>query len=511
MYRRLNFKILFFVLISYFFSPLLKAAEPVTPNALPETKALLKFLYTISGKYTLTGQHNYPNTRAHNSQFAADYVGQTPAVWSTDWGHAKDGNTDSYLARPDIVDEAIRQHKRGALVTICWHAVPPTADEPVTFRQLPGTPKDTLKSVQGQLLDDQFKEVLTPGTRLYQRWCTQVDSVANYLKMLDKARVPVLWRPYHEMNGDWFWWGGRIGKYSTKALYIQLFNRLVKHHQLKNLVWVWSVDRFHNEKMAFKNYFPGRKYVDVLSLDVYGSDFDQKYYDGLLELANGKPLALAEVGNPPKLEILDQQPEWTFWVIWAGMVRNTSKKEYRILVNDPRILSIEDPEYWEVMAPYRAACNLPRLSVEEMSDHANVNFSGRWIFDEERSTLDNWGVGFIPSKLHITQNGKNLTIEKNLVVEYAEDRVEEEKYTIDGQEAKSQFWNSPRITTVNWSNSGDTLLIKSTVTFNRGGQTSEMVTTEAWTLHDENNILEINQTSKSPRGDRNITMIYRKW
>ena len=108
--------------------------EPVTPNASPEAKALLELTYSISGKYTLTGQHNYPATRDRNSQFAAEYSGQTPAIWSTDMGFAEAGDTDSYLARPDIVKEAIRQHKKGSIITICWHAVPPTADEPVTFQ-----------------------------------------------------------------------------------------------------------------------------------------------------------------------------------------------------------------------------------------------------------------------------------------------------------------------------------------------------------------------------------------
>jgi mannan endo-1,4-beta-mannosidase len=116
-------------------------------------------IYSISGKYTLTGQHNYPNIRDRNGRFAKRYIGKTPAVFSIDWGFAEDGDTDSYLARPDIVDEAIKQHKLGSIITICWHAVPPTADEPVTFQPVPGSGPETLASVQGKLLDDQFREV----------------------------------------------------------------------------------------------------------------------------------------------------------------------------------------------------------------------------------------------------------------------------------------------------------------------------------------------------------------
>jgi hypothetical protein len=85
----------------------------------------------------LTGQHNYPNVKDRNTQFAANYIGKTPVVYSTDWGFERPGNTDSYLARQDIVNEAIRQNKLGSLITICWHAVPPTANEPVPFSRCP--------------------------------------------------------------------------------------------------------------------------------------------------------------------------------------------------------------------------------------------------------------------------------------------------------------------------------------------------------------------------------------
>jgi mannan endo-1,4-beta-mannosidase len=191
--------------------------NPVSPDASPEARALLKLLYNISGKYMFTGQHNYPATADKNSRFAAKYIGKTPLIWSTDWGFAKENDTDSYLARPDIVREAIRQHHLGSLITICWHAVPPTADEPVVFRSLQETAPESLASVQGQLLDQQFADILMPGTELNQRWCAQVDTIAFYLKKLEEAKVPVLWRPYHEMNGNWFWWGGRVGEFSTIA------------------------------------------------------------------------------------------------------------------------------------------------------------------------------------------------------------------------------------------------------------------------------------------------------
>ncbi len=96
-----------------------------------------------------------------------------------------------------------------------WHAVRPTEDEPVTFRE----------SVQGELTDQEWTELVTPGTQLNERWKSQVDVIAWFLKQLKYARVPVLWRPYHEMNGAWFWWGQKKGEDGFKKLWQMMFTQ----------------------------------------------------------------------------------------------------------------------------------------------------------------------------------------------------------------------------------------------------------------------------------------------
>lgn len=480
------------------------APQPVTPGAMPEAVALLRTLYDLSGRHTLTGQHNYPNTKSYNSDFAARYLGRTPAVFSSDWGHAKDGNTDSYLARPDIVQEAIRQHRLGALVTLCWHAVPPTADEPVTFRQLPGSDPRMLRSVQGQLLDEQFKAVLTPGTALHERWCRQVDAVAGFLKQLQDAHVPVLWRPYHEMNGNWFWWGGRTGEHGTAALYRQIFDRFVHHHQLKNLIWVWSVDRVSKPGMEHEKYFPGLEYVDVLGLDVYRNDFAQSYYDSLVQLSGGKPLALAEVGNPPTPEVLAQQPRWTFYVTWAGMVRNIPKQQYEALWRDPRILNLDDPAYATVMAPYRSACGLPPVKAQPPAPE----FSGLWVLNEGQSEFGRLGAAASPARMELARRGDALTIRSARVVEYEPDQVTEENLTLDGAEAKSEFMNSPRVTTARLSAAGDEIAMHSTVHTSWGPPGSKIIVADKWRLQAGGAQLVIERVSHSFMGEQREKLVY---
>ena len=181
----------------------------------------------------------------------------------------------------------------------------------------PGAATNQLASVQGQLTDEQWNDVITPGTELYNHWCAQVDVIAGFLKQLQAAHIPVLWRPYHEMNGNWFWWGGRGGDRGTAALYRQLFDRLVNYHHLNNLVWIWSVDRPGTNAGPFADFFPGKTYFDIAALDVYRNDFQKSYYDDLLKLAAGKPVTLAEVGPAPTPAVLKQQPKWTWWMLWA--------------------------------------------------------------------------------------------------------------------------------------------------------------------------------------------------
>ncbi len=476
----------------------------VTPEASPEAQALLDLFYSISGKYTLTGQHNYPNTKDRNTLFAARYIGQTPAIWSSDMGFAEDGNSDSYLARPDIVEEAIRQHKNGSIITLCWHAVPPTADEPVTFRPGPNADPSSLASIQGQLLDEQFRDVLTPGTALYNSWCQQVDSVAFYLKKLQAACVPVLWRPYHEMNGDWFWWGGRVGEYSTADLYRQLFDRYVNYHKLTNLVWVWNVDRPSTPVRKFSNFYPGGEYLDIASLDVYGSDFNQDYYDSLMVLSKGKPLLFGEVGVPPMPDILDKQPMWTSWVIWAGMVRNISKADHQVLVNDSRILSKEDKDYWKVMNPFRKACGLAKLPLENQK---LIDFSGDWIFREDMSDNGNGGTGNLPFLMRIWQDQERMFVRKSLPGEWGDDRSTEEEIDLEGKEMRSLSWRSPKTSKVTWESKPPAMFINSVTTITRGENTSELKSTEKWTLGEDGTILTIYQESEGFRGEISKTTL----
>ncbi len=170
---------------------------PVNKNASLEAGKLLQYLYSINGKYILSGEHNYNENMSRFNDSVKAITGKYPAVWGTDfiWNGTKDNGQA-------IVDEAIRKHKEGYLISLMWHQGRPTDNPPYGWKE----------SIQGKLTDAEWKELVTPGTPLYKRWLAQTDTIAGYLQQLQQAHVPVLWRPYHEMNGIWFWWGNKRGK-----------------------------------------------------------------------------------------------------------------------------------------------------------------------------------------------------------------------------------------------------------------------------------------------------------
>lgn len=481
--------------------------KPVTPNASPEVKALLEFIYDFDDKYILAGQHNYPISRDKNTRFAARYIGKTPPVWSQDFGFSAEGDKDSYLSRPSIVEEAIRQHKKGSVINLCWHAVPPTADEPITFQPLPGSNPDKLESVQGKLTESRFKDLLTPGTKINKHWLKQVDEIASFLKQLQDAKIPVIWRPYHEMNGDWFWWGGRYeGKYTTAELYKQIYDRMANYHKLNNLIWVWSVDRANTPERKFDNFFPGTQYFDIAALDVYGSDFAQEYYDKLVELADGKPVTLAEVGNPPTVNDIDNQPKWAYWVVWAGMTRNISKGDYDKLINHPQVLFMEDPEYIEGINKFRKECGLEPLKMEY---HA-ADFSGEWLLNEYVSEYQNAGMFDTPYKLSIKQANNSMSVKSYTYLEWTDAEIKEYSLSMDGKDTQAKIANNMTyFRKAQLSDHKDTLTVTIKNIFN-GKKTKETVISEKWSLQRHGEQLRIEQTINHEWGTKTYNLVYDK-
>ena len=306
--------------------------KPVNRGASPEAQKLLSYLYSLRGKHTLSGQHNYNHELDKYMNVAQTLTGKYPAIWGTDFIL---GGTKDY--GQEIVDEARKKYQEGFIVTLMWHAGRPIDDPPYGWKE----------SIQAELTNEQWKELTTSGTPLNRRWQSQVDQVASHLKQLRDAHVPVLWRPYHEMNGVWFWWGDKKGKDGYQKLWKMLFDRLVNFHGLNNLLWVWNAnaprDIPKDEAFSYHYYYPGNDYVDVLATDVYHFDYEQKDYNELLELADGKLIALGEVGELLKPEILEAQPNWAWFMVWSSwLVTDNTPERVKEVYSHPRTLTHDE-------------------------------------------------------------------------------------------------------------------------------------------------------------------------
>ncbi len=323
-------RILALILLTGFFLNVAAQYKLTNPNATKEAQELLNFLQSIRGKNILSGQHNYPHEISIYSDSVLAITGKEAVVWGSDFSYHK----NAVANRQNIINEAIAKYKKGHIITLMYHQVRPQDDEPDGWKE----------SVQNEVSDQQWEDLLTPGTEIHKKWLEKVDTVAYYLKQLQDKNIPVIWRPYHEMNGKWFWWGG---KNDFPRLWKMLYDRYVNHHKLNNLIWVWNANTPNKKEtdnnMSYERYFPGLETVDILAVDVYRGEFEQSYYDELLELANGKIVAIGECGPVPSPNILDNQPQFTWFMVWSHFLWTHNKKEDVIkLYQAPRVITLDE-------------------------------------------------------------------------------------------------------------------------------------------------------------------------
>jgi len=146
-----------------------------------------------------------------------------------------------------------------------------------------------------------------------------------------------------------------------------------------------------------------------------------------------------------------------------------------------------------------------------LKDKYPVNFSGQWVFNEDKSDIGKTGTGNVAYKMEVEQDDDLLTVKKYSIVEWGDDRTTNETILLDGSEMKSVFFNSPRISKANWDEVSKSVKISSTVKFTRGGQTTEMKSSEDWSLQESGKVLKIVQTSTGfSGGETTVSLIYNK-
>jgi mannan endo-1,4-beta-mannosidase len=193
--------------------------------------------------------------------------------------------------------------------------------------------------------------LLKDGTPANIAWLTELDQVAAGLRQLDDAGVVVLWRPFHEMSGGWFWWGGKAPA-DFVALWRHMFGYFTKVKGLHNLVWIYSP----NMGGRAGDYYPGDDYADMVGLDAYTDDIDADHIKGFGALLKTlKPAGFGEYGphgssHPPgtydytrfAAGLAANFPQAVFFMSWNDKwspANNLNAKEF---YNDPSIVTRDD-------------------------------------------------------------------------------------------------------------------------------------------------------------------------
>lgn len=282
---------------------------PVNNNATPRAVKLLNYLCDTAGKSIITGQHTQTIPMEEIS-YIKEHTGRTPKLRGFELlAYSPNINYD------DASEECLTEiyENRGTLDTAMEWAL--NSDGIVTFSfhwYSPVGGRD--KSFYAEHTDFDARQILIEGTKERDAFYHDMDAIAELLKPFCEKDIPILWRPFHESDGTWFWWGAQ-GPEVARELYKLMFDHYVNVHHLNNLIWVW------NCRLA--EGYPGDEYVDVISVDIYlekyaPTDYADDYEKLIKNTTDKKVAALAEVGYMPDVKMLEKSRiPWAYYMTWS--------------------------------------------------------------------------------------------------------------------------------------------------------------------------------------------------
>ncbi len=288
-------------------------ATLVDPQATPEARALMRFLVADYGAKTLSGQINAPDTA-----YIQSATGDTPAIMGGDLIEYSPSRIAHGSDPKGETERLIRAHQSGQIVTLLWHWNAPT--DLIDQKALVGTDGKTIDAswyrgfYTNSTTFDVQKALADPNSADYKLLLRDIDTIAVQLQKLSDAHVPVLWRPLHEGEGGWFWWGAH-GPDTYKKLWRLMYDRLTTTHHLHNLIWVCSSG-------MNPAWYPGDDVVDVVGIDEYPADASDPLSSAWGTLAKqhkNKLLALTEFGGVPDIPKMRRYGvDWSYFASWQG-------------------------------------------------------------------------------------------------------------------------------------------------------------------------------------------------
>jgi len=272
----------------------------INPKAIPAAKKLYDFLRSNYGKRILSGQVGAAGKAGDEGEEfkrIQKATGKLPAVWNMDF--IFESNDCTWRPEnPDIIEMALdwwKKYEGKGIMSAQWHWNIAGKTGDFAFYK-----KDTTFDLE---------QAVTEGTWENEKIIKDIDRVAGLIKKLQEVNMPLLWRPLHENNGDWFWWGNNPK--ATAKLWKILYERMVNHHGLNNLIWLWNGNNDADTPID---------YIDIVGVDIYANDHGPQTttFNTHFDFYKGKKMVvLSENGRIPDIQqCVDQGAWWGYFQTW---------------------------------------------------------------------------------------------------------------------------------------------------------------------------------------------------
>lgn len=299
----------------------LPSAALSDPEATPMATALYANLQQLAPEHVLVG---HQDALAYGIGWSGDEFrtdihdayGDHPALFGWDLGHMGDAENIDGVPFDRMITWAIAAYEKGGINTYSWH---------MRNYAMGGTSWDTDSCVQACL----------PGGAIHERYLEKLDQAAQFFSALRRTgtgeMIPVIFRPFHEMSGGWFWWGTRsCSPDQYKELFRFTIDYLRKEKGLHQLIIAYSPDVFATAEQ-YMTFYPGDGYVDVMAFDDYhGLNNRESARETVkrleildsLSTAHGKLMAISETG----LETISNE-KWFTEVVLSTLKASPSTRK----------------------------------------------------------------------------------------------------------------------------------------------------------------------------------------
>ena len=288
--------------------------EPGEKTRTENAQKLFDVLTSLYGNKIISGTTAVVDWNTKEAEQVYQWTNKYPAINTYDFINihaSKDVNPDGWLDYSDI-SGVKKWASEGGVVSAMWHwQVKDNAGTGYTCT--PGT-GDAATSFDAS-------KVYVDGTAENTLAKQQLSQICGYLKKMQDAGIPVVWRPFHEAAGNtydydggkaWFWWGAK-GADVYKQLWQWMYNYMVNEQGLHNLIWIWT------SQTKDGSWYPGNDFVDIIGRDIYGGEAAQQKsdFDHLTAGYSNMMVTLSECGNTGNASQSDISAVWEAGAKWS--------------------------------------------------------------------------------------------------------------------------------------------------------------------------------------------------